>query len=81
MRQQNADRTDVEAILDAAFELRAFDLELLDRGLEINKRLDRDGLIVQVQSADDLRRDGLISNRRVGGGFQERTRMPRVKPA
>ena len=54
MRQQDVDRTDVDAVLDAAFELRAFDLERLDRGLEVNKRLDGDGLVVQVHGADDL---------------------------
>jgi len=54
VRQQNADGTDVKAVLDAALELRAFDLELLDRGLEVDKRLDGDGLVVQVHGADDL---------------------------
>ena len=68
MRQQNADRTDVDAVLDATFEFRAFDLERLDRGLEVDKRLDGDGLIVQVQSANDLRRDRTIFSSSVEGG-------------
>ena len=54
MGQQDVDRTDVDAVLDATLELRAFDLERLDRGLEVDKRLDRNRLVVQVQCTDDL---------------------------
>ena len=68
MRQQNADRTDVDPILDASLELRAFYLERLDRGLEVDKRLDGDGLIVQVQGANNLRQDGSIFSGSVEGG-------------
>jgi len=67
MRQQNADRTDVDPILDAALELRAFDLERLDWGLEVDKRLDGDGLVVQIQGANDLRQDRSIFSGSAGG--------------
>jgi len=80
MGQQDVDRADVNSVLDATLELRAFDLERLDRGLEVYKRLNRNRLVVQVQCTDDLRRDGSISNRSVRRSCQERTRMPRVKP-
>jgi len=56
MRQRNTDRTGVDAVLDAAFELGAFDLVLLDWAGDIDKGLDGDGLAVQVHGADDLRR-------------------------
>jgi len=55
MRQRNTDRTEVYTILDAAFELRAFDLVLLDWAAERDISLERDGLVVQVYGADDLR--------------------------
>jgi len=80
MRQQNIDRTDVDAVLDTAFELWSFDLERLDWGLEVDERLDGYGLVVQVQGADDLRRDGSNFSSSEGGCCQTRTRMPRVKP-
>ena len=80
MRQQNIDRADVDAVLDTAFELWSFDLERLDWGLEVDERLDGYGLVVQVQGADDLRRDGSIFSSSVGECCQKRTRMPRVKP-